>query len=105
MHMSKMYRVDVRYVANDDGVGALERVCLLKEQFGDRGYVVTDAAIFDDGMRISLNVGSVSGRIPQLALLGIVSKTGSIGRFSCRDLDALEQSERLTAGSPEEALA
>ncbi len=102
--MANIYRLDIRYVP-EAGVSAMKRLDLLTGQIIEGGYSVSDVAVFDDGMRISLNVGCEKPGRHELALLALVSNTGIVGRFSCRDLDKLEQSELDAARESETALA
>ncbi len=100
--MSKTYRLDIRYIP-ESGVNALRRVQRLTESISAEDFDVTDIAVQDDGARVSLLVSTDGPVHSELILLNLVSKTGSIGRFSCRET---ERSERESlAASAEAALA
>ena len=91
--MDNTYRMDVRYVP-EANVRVLDRLQLLIDASIEAGFEVSSSTVFDDGMRISLLVsGAISGH-PELALLAAAASTGTIGRFSCRQVEKAASDER-----------
>lgn len=95
--MAKTYRLDIRYIP-ETGINALRRVERLTDSLESDGYSVTDLSAFDDGMRVSLFASTEAEGRAELKLLALVSATGSIGRFSCREADQ----DAVEAASAEE---
>lgn len=100
--MAATYRLDIRYIPQH-GMSALKRVELLSTTLAGGGFSVSDVSVFDDGMRISALVSTESRGRNELRLLALVSSTGTIGRFSCRDVEkvsAAAEAEEERKGSP-----
>lgn len=87
--MAKTYRLDIRFIP-EPGVNALRRIERLIATMSADGFNVSDMAVFDDAMRVSMCVDTENGGRAELKLLALVSATGSIGRFSCRDAAEVE---------------
>ncbi len=101
--MAHTHRLDIRYVP-ENGVSALKRVEKLTSELTDGGFTVSDVSVFDDGMRVSLIATSKTGGRNELKLLAMVSNTGVIGRFSCRDLEQVEETADSKSAETEAAL-
>lgn len=84
--MAATYRLDIRYIP-EPGINALRRIERLSESLSNDGFTVSDVSAFDDGMRVSVLVSTENTGRSELKLLALVSETGSIGRFSCREAD------------------
>jgi len=97
--MATTYRLDIRYIP-EPGVNALKRVERLSESLSGEGFDVSDVSVFDDGMRVSVLLTSGSGGRNELKLLALVSETGAIGRFSCRDADEVDAAEETKKSEP-----
>lgn len=90
--MDATYRLDIRYIP-ESGVNALRRAERLVETLSTDGFSVSDMSAYDDGMRVSVLIESEgTGRV-ELKLLTLVSGTGSIGRFSCREVNETSAAE------------
>lgn len=94
--MAATYRLDIRYIP-EPGVNALRRAERLVDSLSTDGFSVSDMSAYDDGMRVSLLIETEGKGRVELKLLALVSGTGSIGRFSCREAD-----ETATAGTGSE---
>jgi hypothetical protein len=85
--MISTYRLDIRYQP-ESGVMALERINSLVDAIEHAGFKTVGVSSFDDGMRVSIFLEG-SGAV-QLKLLKISSDHGTVGRFSCRKVEATE---------------
>ncbi len=84
--MRKVYSMDVRYIP-EPGTRALDRLERLSDASVEAGFKVSSSAVFDDGMRVSLVVSATNSGSSELSLLVAASSTGTIGRFSCRQVE------------------
>ncbi len=102
--MAKTFRLDIRYIP-EAGINSLRRVDRLTETMTNDGFCVSDIAVFDDGIRVAMAVETAEEGRAELKLLTLVSATGSIGRFSCREIEDAAPCSSARTGKTEAALA